>query len=55
VPLNTEQKDARTQAEHKAIMAILNQISEGKATFAGTLQLAEAYAWLTSPSQPHGG
>jgi len=54
VPLNTNQKDERTQAEHKAAMALLERIASTEAPTVA-IAFAEAYAWITSPGQPHGG
>lgn len=46
-------EDAAAKAE-SALLAKIAELAE-KAGVPGVVQLAEAYAWVTNPGQPHGG
>lgn len=55
--MDEQQADALNKAGFEARVALFEAIrlrAEG-ATSAQLVNLAEAWAWLTSPAQPHGG
>ena len=56
--MNQTQVQEQENARHSAVMAVLGRIEQDvKDGMLGEhiSGLAEAYAWLTSPAQPHGG
>lgn len=55
--MDEQQAEALNRAGYEARVALFETIkarAEG-ATSAQLVNLAEAWAWLTSPAQPHGG
>ena len=54
--MDTQQAEALNKASYETRLALFEAIRERTqgATSAQLVNLAEAWAWLTSPAQPHG-
>lgn len=55
--MDEQQAEALSRAGYETRLALFEAIKEraAGATSAQLVNLAEAWAWLTSPAQPHGG
>jgi hypothetical protein len=55
--MDTQQAEALNKASYETRLALFEAIRErtNGATSAQLVNLAEAWAWLTSPAQAHGG
>jgi hypothetical protein len=55
--METQQAEALNRASYETRLALFHSIKErtAGATSAQLVNLAEAWAWLTAPAQPHGG
>jgi hypothetical protein len=55
--MDTQQAEALNKASYETRLALFEAIRERTqgATSAQLVNLAEAWAWLTSPAQAHGG
>jgi hypothetical protein len=55
--MDTQQAETLNKASYETRLALFEAIRDrtNGATSAQLVNLAEAWAWLTSPAQPHGG